>query len=185
MEADERVLVVRFDVKKNQAGDKAQQVGQRRDYVGLRFTGFTVHRDFLLKALGSRSERSRNLICNRTGRGIAMRSHAARVLHRKSDYCERLFTASSRSIAAVALRAVSTTSSCARTRLASWRRNTGLARKSLTPRRIPSARASRSSRAVIMIIGISAVTGLALSSLTTWKPSISGIIRSSRITSTS
>src|SRR5208282_73495 len=202
VKADELVLIVRFEIKKNQAGDEAQQVCQRRNYVGLRFSALTVHREFLL--LISNDDPGSDpwlLICSRTHQGIAMRTRAARALRhdgllescprplnraRQPAYCDRLFrTASRRSIAAVALRAVSTTSSCARTRLASWRRNTGLARKSLTPRRIPSARASKSSRAVIMMIGISAVSGLSLSAFTTSKPSISGIIRSSRITSTS
>src|SRR5260370_246034 len=48
--------------------------------MGLRYTGFAVHREFLLQDFDSND--GATLICNRTRRGIAMRPRAARALHR-------------------------------------------------------------------------------------------------------
>jgi hypothetical protein len=45
MKTDELVLVVRLEIKKNQAGDEAQQIGQRGNHVALRFSRLTVHRE--------------------------------------------------------------------------------------------------------------------------------------------
>src|ERR1700731_202575 len=46
VKADELVLVVGFEVEKNDAGDEAQQVCQCRNHVGLRSSALTVHREF-------------------------------------------------------------------------------------------------------------------------------------------
>src|SRR5208337_3615605 len=98
VKADVLVLIVRLEVKKNQAGDEAQQVCQRRNNVGLRSSAVTVHREF---SFSSRQP----LICSRTYQGIAMRSRAARTgaeASREAAYSERVLCASRRSIAAVA-----------------------------------------------------------------------------------
>src|ERR1039458_3900052 len=81
VKADELVVIVRFEIKKDQAGDEAQQVSQRRNYVSLRLSALTVHREFLLGI--SNDDPGSDpcpLICSRTRQGIAMRWRAARAL---------------------------------------------------------------------------------------------------------
>src|ERR1700723_107019 len=46
VKTDVLVLVVRLEVQENDAGDEAQQVRQRGNNVGLRFSVITVHREF-------------------------------------------------------------------------------------------------------------------------------------------
>src|SRR5580700_3733782 len=67
VKADELVLIVGFEVEKNDAGDEAQQVCQRRNHIGLRSLALTVHREFSSSS-GTMNPGSvgQGLICSRT-----------------------------------------------------------------------------------------------------------------------